>query len=560
MNKNAKKLKYSAGLIFLLLLFLFPGYKIPLKIKEVVSNLLKNMKQLPISQTAMVPMRDNICLATDVYLPQGDGPWPVVLIRTVYGKSNYDRNFNKYLINNLYAIVIQDTRGRGNSEGIDTIFQTDGWGILQDGYDTCSWIITQAWCNGKIGTMGDSALGILQCLMAPTQPPGLVCQVIGFAPGDFYDDWAFPGDAPQSIWKYWLENQNGLWLYYMCLNHYPKDHWWDQFDFIKIAPLVTTPALHISGWYDVFTKGTIKRFYAWQKNGGPGAKGNQRLLIGSWTHIKKKGIVGCDDDLEEKSLTPLQNKISYFFDFWLKGEKNRLIKEPPIVYWDMMSIDNCKNGRWVKKIDLPNVKKTILYLHANQKLLTSPPYTESNLSFNYNPHFPWISKGGSTLYFTQAGHSDQNKELQKDHHLLFKTNILEKNVNVTGEIKCHLYVKTNVPSSDIVGILIDISPDGKKYIIADGIKRVKWYEESCLNLPLTKTDEGVQFSIGWVSYTFTKGHQIGIIITCGNWPSYERNPQNGKNFYNNNNTRLSGNNVYVGGDKQSSVILPCASF
>ncbi len=143
MKKNLKRLKHFTILIFLLILFLFPGYKIPIKSMKIVSNYLKNIKKLPITHTAMVPMRDYTCLATDVYLPQGDGPWPVILVRTVYGKSNYDQSFNKYLLNNGYALAIQDTRGRGDSEGVDTLFQTDGWGILQDGYDTCAWITNQ---------------------------------------------------------------------------------------------------------------------------------------------------------------------------------------------------------------------------------------------------------------------------------------------------------------------------------------------------------------------------------------------------------------------------------
>ncbi len=255
--------------IFLSLLFLVPGYKTMLFCWNTALELLHKKGRPGPTHTFMVPMREGIRLSTDVYLPQGDGPWPVILIRTRYDKTScnpqtYKGGFPSDLIKKGYVFIAQDTRGRYTSEGIDIIYQTDGWGSLQDGYDTCSWIVAQKWCNGKIGTLGNSAQGITQCLLAPTQPPGLACQVIGFAPGDFYDDWAFPGDVPRRIWKEWLENQGGTWLYGEGIEHFPRDEWWDKFNFIEVAPRITIPVLHIGGWYDIWTEGTIRRFQAWQ--------------------------------------------------------------------------------------------------------------------------------------------------------------------------------------------------------------------------------------------------------------------------------------------------------
>ena len=123
--------------------------------------------------TEMVPMRDGIHLATDVFLPDGDGPWPAILLRSPYGRLALGD-----LTRMGYVVVSQDMRGYGGSEGLRTPFETDGWGELQDGYDTLEWISAQPWSDGRVGTWGGSALGITQNLLAGSHPEGLSCQFI----------------------------------------------------------------------------------------------------------------------------------------------------------------------------------------------------------------------------------------------------------------------------------------------------------------------------------------------------------------------------------------------
>jgi putative CocE/NonD family hydrolase len=96
----------------------------------------------PVSTTYMVSMKDGVELATDVNLPpEGEGPWPVLLIRTPYGKK---RNFSLLDYLNDYVFVIQDVRGRHDSEGEYFPFFDDGWGEKQDGYNTTEWILDQS--------------------------------------------------------------------------------------------------------------------------------------------------------------------------------------------------------------------------------------------------------------------------------------------------------------------------------------------------------------------------------------------------------------------------------
>jgi hypothetical protein len=115
-------------------------------------------------ETIMVPMRDGIRLATDVYLPEGPGPFPVIMERTPYGRNEASRSeitaadrtparrsdIAAYFVAHGYAVVYQDTRGRYGSEGRFIKYLSDG----EDGYDACAWLMKQPWCDGRICTMG----------------------------------------------------------------------------------------------------------------------------------------------------------------------------------------------------------------------------------------------------------------------------------------------------------------------------------------------------------------------------------------------------------------------
>ena len=127
----------------------------------------------------MVTMRDGVHLATSIYLPPGEGPWPVVLTRTPYGKdAMYGPQTHKEYLAHGYVRVVQDVRGKFKSEGKYTAFVDD----IKDGYDTIEWIAKQAWSNGKVGMVGPSAMGITQNLAAIAAPPHLVTAFVQVAP------------------------------------------------------------------------------------------------------------------------------------------------------------------------------------------------------------------------------------------------------------------------------------------------------------------------------------------------------------------------------------------
>src|SRR3954471_6949470 len=112
----------------------------------------------PSASEVMVQMRDGVHLATDVYLPDGDGPFPAVLVRTPYDKSSRYTAISyeaEYFCGRGYAYVAQDVRGKFRSTGTTAPYVFD----VADGWDSAEWISQQPWCDGTIGAVGASYYG-----------------------------------------------------------------------------------------------------------------------------------------------------------------------------------------------------------------------------------------------------------------------------------------------------------------------------------------------------------------------------------------------------------------
>src|SRR5579863_2969783 len=150
-----------------------------------------------VARNVMVPMRDGVKLATDVYLParngaQAPGKFPVLVSRTPYGKASGPAGVDEvasYFAKSGYAVVVQDCRGRYNSQGTFYIDVNEG----RDGYDTVEWAARQPWSNGKVGTYGGSYLAQVQNALAVLRPPHLAAMFVMMGTSNYYDDGAYRG-------------------------------------------------------------------------------------------------------------------------------------------------------------------------------------------------------------------------------------------------------------------------------------------------------------------------------------------------------------------------------
>ena len=323
-------------------------------------------------KTEMVAMSDSVKLATDIYLPgDGTGQYPVIVARTPY---------NRRLAGGLavvtslrgYALVIQDLRGRFQSEGhAAIIFGNDGLGgEHQDGRETLEWIAKQPWCNGKIGTWGGSALGITQNMAAPLAPDELRAQHVAVAFSDYYSQAAYQGGAFRTqLMERWLKNNGLIEKNLETFVAHPRyDDFWKRLNSETQAAKVRAAAVYSGGWYDIFLQGTINSFMNMHYHGGPGAKGKCRLVIGPVGH-------GIFTELKYPANSRQQPACAdafTWFDHILLGKENAIAKEKAVHYYVMGDpTDPQAPGNYWRHVDdwPPPAKVTPFYYHANGSLV-----------------------------------------------------------------------------------------------------------------------------------------------------------------------------------------------
>jgi len=507
----------------------------------------------PVKETFMVPMRDGVRLATDVYLPGGVGPWPVILSRTPYGRFKIDE-----LTNRGYAVVTQDWRGYGGSEGEKLPFEADGWGEHQDGYDTVKWVINQSWCNGKIGTWGGSALGITQNLMAGSHPPGLVCQHILAAADDLYSQMFFQGGVfrkalVESWWGIFGTKKHLTEL----LSHPNYDSRWKTLNAKEKIPTMTYPGFHVGGWFDIFSQGTIDAFVERQHGGGPGSRGNQRLVIGPWWHGGFSTTAQGDLNFPQSSIYDLWPDTIRFYDHWLKGADNGFEEEPPVRYYVMGDVDNpeAPGNEWRTAADWPLPHRN-LSLYLSEEGLARAPGPDGAETYLYDPRDPVPTIGGANLVLP-AGPMDQGASESRDDVLVFTSPPLQVPVEITGRVWVQLFADSSCPDTDFMAKLTDVYPDGRSMLILDGALRAR-HRRSMETDDLLEPGHVYEFWIDlWsTSIVFNEGHRIRVDITSSNYPRFDPNPNTGHPFRSDNETLVARNTIHFGSSYPSRVILP----
>jgi predicted acyl esterase len=507
----------------------------------------------------MVPMQDGTKLATDVYLPEGvKGPFPVLLSRTPYGKAG-NKDFAVQACARGYAVVSQDLRGRGKSEGqAAIIFRNDGWGKVHDGHDTIAWIARQPWCDGKVGSFGGSALGITQNMTAPGAPDALRAQFVQVAFSDMYTQAAYQGGAwRKALVEAWLQATGMTDVNLKTfVSHPTRDAFWDDLDPEAQAARVNAPAVFFGGWYDIFLQGTINSFVAIQDHGGPRARGRCRLVIGPIAHgpfteltypANAANVPRCADPLA-------------WFDYTLRGKDNGVEGEKPVHYYVMGdTTDSGAPGNHWRSADRwpPPATATAFYFHPEGRLVRGgTPGGEGSRSYHYNPNKPVQTIGGQELFIAR-GPADQRKVENRSDVLVFSTDVLAEPVEVTGRVKAKLFVTSDCPDTDFTVKLTDVYPYGRSMLVTDGILRAR-YRRSFAREDFLKPGEVVELTVDlWsTSLVFNKEHRIRVDVSSSNSPRFDPNPNTGHAFRADKETRVATNTVYFSREHPSHVLLP----
>jgi uncharacterized protein len=256
-------------------------------------------KELPAPSTesgqeeaVRVSMRDGIGLATQVFLPAGQGPWPVILTRSPYPiMTALMKALGRVWTRHGYAFVAQDCRGTIASEGVWVPWENE----RNDGLDTIDWLKQQTWSNGNIGMWGMSYLSTVQWLIADQLPPevkALVLAVNGteryrqlymngmFRP-DAFTSWAFANSGVKTQQESGELYQQALhvrppvdvdvrllgqelpWYRAWIGNVSREEAYWQSgvWNMLQhIPPYVHTPVLMVGGWYDHNLDGMVRAY------------------------------------------------------------------------------------------------------------------------------------------------------------------------------------------------------------------------------------------------------------------------------------------------------------
>jgi predicted acyl esterase len=475
-------------------------------------------KPTPKSQNEMVVMRDGVKLATSIYFPPGDGPFPVVLTRTPYGKdAMYGPGAHKQFLDQGYVRVAQDVRGKGKSEGKYVAFADD----MLDGYDTVEWIAKQPWSNGKVGMYGPSAMGITQNLAAIANPPHLVTCFVQVAPSSSFRYSTYPGGL-------FLKDLNEGWLKMMgappadvprpTIRTYDDDA--RARDLRAQAAHINIPMYNVGGWYDIFLQGSIDSFLALQTDGGPNARGNQKLMMGAFGHGAMKGDLKYP--AEAGNLTggdPIQ-----WFDYWMKGIDNGVVKEPAVRYYVMGDTmdKNAPGNQWRTAASWPpQSTATSFYLTAAHGLASSTPSGKGTLSYVYDPRNPTPAVGGNNLIMDR-GPMDQRKVTDRADVVKFTSEPLKAPLEITGPMSAELAISTDVEDTDFIVKLIDVYPNGYEALVIDEGTRLRFAIDPRGATKAKKNQVyNVKVDLWSTALVFNTGHKIEVVVQSSNDPRFE---------------------------------------
>jgi hypothetical protein len=358
------------------------------------------------------------------------------------------------------------------------------------------------------------------------------------------------GRKNSSIWQNWIM-------------HPSADEYWKPSFYQNKFDQIDIPALHISGWYDDDIIGTHLNYTGMRKLArSERARNGQKLIIGPWQHhVNERRKLG-DVDFGESALIDLRKIELDWFDYWLKGIENEIMKQPKIDIFTMG-----KNvWRRVESWPLNETEYVGYFIHSQGKANTSfgdgalsiasPSNDEAYDSYKYDPADPCPNIYDTTALAAE-GPFDQRAIERRDDVLAYSTPALESDLDVTGPITVKLFASTSAPDTDFWAQLTDVYPDGYSMHLTEGIIRAR-YRKSLERQELLTSGVVYEFDIDlWItSNVFQRGHRVRLDISSSSFPKYDRNPNTGNQFGTDTSLKVADQKIYHNEKYPSHIRLP----
>ncbi len=503
-------------------------------------------------QTVRLRMRDGVELATHIYLPQGKGPWPVILVRDPYSLSRYlsCRIFVRY----GYACVHQDVRGRFDSGG--------SWYPLvnerNDGIDTLAWILKQPWQNRRLALWGESYLGLVEWAMADKLPPEVKTFVAGVSHGDFYQMIYHNGMFVQGIVGLWSSGlsqpllktftaqdrwKNDIagripaagvdphlflasWPSYRDYLLHPErdDPYWHSPTYGAIHDSyrgVHVPVMMVARSYDFFLPGMLETFRHLPMHTqsvlylGPGEHGGapgDLKVDHPNRHYFADTIAWFDHFLMDK---PLPASLAPGYDVYINGA-----------------------DRWQHYADWPGTTEPLtLYLNdvarshgcERGRLTAGPPARESAVRYRYDPRHPVPTRGTSYSLSTSlvpSAVAEQKSNLcGRPDVLSFSSAAFPKAQLIAGGMHVKLLVASDAPDTAFTVKVSEHFADGRVYNIRDDISTLGLRNGAARRLVYRPGDKvEVDFDLTPIAWQMHKDSHLRFDVSSSNFPVFNAHP------------------------------------
>lgn len=543
-------------------------------------------------ETIMVPMRDGVRLATDVYRNSATGAQPVLLMRTPYNKERAKAQAQQFAQAG-YVAVVQDCRGKFASEGTFIPYNHEG----QDGYDAIEWIGKQPWCNGRIGMWGSSYVGATQWQAAVERPPGLVAIAPTATWTSFYRNLYLGGAVRLSLITRWAAGNSPKpdgavatedwdktllhlplddfdlaigwsipWLSGM-LTHPQPNGYWKRLDLTDEVTRLELPVQHVVGYYDFFGRESVRSFVRMQQQAvHEPTRRQQQLILGPWDH----GTIGQSKvgevDFGPNAVWDLTAANLAWFDRYVK-QSPMLAAEPfaPVRYFSL------GDNQWNNAESWPpsGVKPTPFYLHSGGKANTragdgrlsrqTPTADEPADAFRADPAQPVPAcpvTPQRPLNAATWAPVDQRPLEDRSDVLVYSSEPLKEPLSFAGDAQAELYVSADTPDADWVVKLVDVHPDGFAQNLTVGLLRAR-YRKSESQPELLKPGEVVKLvvDLGPIAAQIRPGHQLRVDVCGAYFPLFDRNPNTAAGPFGKE-TSISTETVYHSPPRPSRIILP----
>ena len=546
-------------------------------------------------------MRDGTVLRADVYRPEGDGPFPVLLTRTPYDKAEAGATLAR-LAQAGYLVVSQDIRGRCASDGEFLPLHRFGSRDVEDGFDTVEWAARLPGANGGVGMFGTSYAAWTGWKAAASRPPSLRCMYVSgislrhndvegvFRPGRRLE-WSLVRTGPdsrrrtpgapgpytfqeaQKLWE--VERHKWIWLlprrdlpdalqpamarcYHRMFQHPGEDY----FEFEGIHRHIDIPVLHRTGWYDRFVRAVDHFGEMVSKAPSQRARSSQRLIVGPWGHTNQLCRVQGEADFGPEAEWDNDALAIRWFDSWLKGIDNGVSEDAPVRLFVM------GENRWREETHWPpqGVVPTEFFLdsrgHANTPagdgLLTRQPAADRAPDTHvYDPRDPVPSL---FLPNCQDGPFDQRPLDHRADVLVYATEPLTEPVEVIGFPVVKLSAATSARDTDFTAKLVDVAPDGLACNLCYGIVRAR-FRNGWDRPALVTPGEVVEYTIQMnpTGNKFLPGHRIRLDISSSDFPNFERNYNTGGDGYTETEVVTARQTVHHSAEHPSRIVLPVVS-